>query len=116
MPSEVTTGMMPLWTRNIGWCCVGTDRNRNARKVRHTYCFSKDWDIHDAVTYFTLYSYNFGWPVRTLRIRDPQGHWQNRTPAMSAGVSDHVWSLWDGPTSRLLEACCSRNSTRAQCW
>src|SRR5947209_15167955 len=24
----------------------GTDRNRNARKVRKTYCFSKDWWVH----------------------------------------------------------------------
>jgi IS1 family transposase len=37
----------------------GTDRNRNGRKVRKTYCFSKDWDVHQAVTYFTMYSYNF---------------------------------------------------------
>jgi IS1 family transposase len=33
----------------------GTDRNRNARKVRKTYCFSKDWEVHEAVSYFTLY-------------------------------------------------------------
>jgi IS1 family transposase len=36
----------------------GTDRNRNARKVRKTCCFSKDWDVHEAVGYLTLYSYN----------------------------------------------------------
>jgi IS1 family transposase len=29
----------------------GTDRNFNARKVRKTYCFSKDWQVHEAVTY-----------------------------------------------------------------
>jgi hypothetical protein len=34
----------------------GTDRNRNGRKTRKTYCFSKDWDVHEAVSYFTLYS------------------------------------------------------------
>ena len=71
----------------------GTDRNRNGRKVRKTYCFSKDWDIHEAVTYFTMYSYNFCWPVRTLRQPDAQGHWQNRTPAMAAGLTDHIWAL-----------------------
>ena len=71
----------------------GTDRNRNARKVRKTYCFSKDWQVHQAVTYFTMYSYNFCWPVRTLRERDEQGKWQKRTPAMAAGLTDHVWSL-----------------------
>jgi hypothetical protein len=71
----------------------GTDRNRNSRKVRKTYCFSKDWDVHAAVTYFTMYSYNFCWPVRTLRVEGPDGHWQQRTPAMAAALTDHVWSL-----------------------
>jgi hypothetical protein len=71
----------------------GTDRNRNGRKVRKTYCFSKDWEVHKAVSYFTLYSYNFCWPVRTLRKKDPEGKWQARTPAMAAGLTDHVWSL-----------------------
>jgi IS1 family transposase len=71
----------------------GTDRNRNGRKVRKTYCFSKDWEVHQAVTYFTMYSYNFCWPVRTLRERDGAGHWQARTPAMAAGLTDHVWPL-----------------------
>jgi hypothetical protein len=28
----------------------GTDRNRNARKARKTYCFSKDWEVHEAVS------------------------------------------------------------------
>lgn len=71
----------------------GTDRHRNARKARKTYRFSKDWEVHEAVSYFTLFSYNFCWPVRTLRQRDENGKWQQRTPAMSAGLADHVWSL-----------------------
>jgi hypothetical protein len=71
----------------------GTDRNRNARKARKTYRFSKDWGAHEAVSYFTLYSYNFCWPVRTLRQRDAQGKWRPRTPAMAAGLTDHPWSL-----------------------
>ncbi len=71
----------------------GTDRNRNARKVRKTCCFSKDADVHEAVGYFTMYSYNFCWPVRTLRVRGPDGEWSARTPAMSAGLTDHVWTL-----------------------
>ncbi len=72
----------------------GTDRNRNARKVRKSYCFSKDAQVHQAVTYFTMYSYNFCWPVRTLRLRERAGRpWQQRTPAMAAGLTDHVWSL-----------------------
>ncbi len=71
----------------------GTDRHRNARKGRKTYRFSKDWDFHEAATYFTLYSYNFCWPVRTLRVKDERGRWQERTPAMAAGLTDHVWSM-----------------------
>jgi len=71
----------------------GTDRNRNARKVRKSYCFSKDWDVHNAMTYFTMYSYNFCWPVRTLRVQDRDDRWFSRTPAMVAGLTDHIWSL-----------------------
>jgi IS1 family transposase len=71
----------------------GTDRHRNARKTRKSYCFSKDWQIHEAVTYFTMYSYNFCWPVRTLREKDDHGRYHHRTPAMAAGLADHVWSL-----------------------
>ena len=37
----------------------GTDRGRNARKARKTYRFSKDWRVHEAMSYFTLYRYNF---------------------------------------------------------
>lgn len=71
----------------------GTDRNRNGRKVRKTYCFSKDWQVHEAVTYFTMYSYNFCWPVRTLRVKGANGVWEQRTPAMTAGLTEHIWSL-----------------------
>jgi IS1 family transposase len=71
----------------------GTDRNRNARKVRKSYCFSKDWNVHNAMTYFTMYSYNFCWPVRTLRIQSQDDRWLPRTPAMVAGIADHIWSL-----------------------
>jgi len=67
----------------------GTDRNRNARKVRKTYCFSKDWWIHRAVTFFTMYSYNYCWPVRTLKTEAGEA----RTPAMAAKLTDHVWTL-----------------------
>jgi IS1 family transposase len=67
----------------------GTDRNRNARKVRKTYCFSKDWWIHRAVTFFTKYSYNFCWPVRAPKTKSGEA----QTPAMMAKLTDHVWTL-----------------------
>jgi IS1 family transposase len=70
----------------------GSDRNRNRRKVRKTCCFSKDWEMHEAMTYFTMYSYNFCWPVRTLRVRVSEGQYEPRTPGMAAGLTDHVWT------------------------
>jgi IS1 family transposase len=71
----------------------GTDRNRCSRKVRKTYAFSKDWAVHQAATVLSYFSYNFCWPVRTLRVRGEHGRWQKRTPAMAAELADHVWSL-----------------------
>jgi hypothetical protein len=70
-----------------------TDRHHNARKSRKTYRFSKDWRMHEAMTYLTMYSYNFCWPVRTLREEVGEGVYRKRTPAMAAGLTDHVWSL-----------------------
>ena len=84
-------------SRVVNTCFVerhnGTDRNRCSRKVRKSYGFSKDWDVHRAATMFSHFSYNFCWPVRTLRVRGADGRWQKRTPAMAAGLTDHVWSL-----------------------
>jgi IS1 family transposase len=70
-----------------------TDRHHNARKSRKTYRFSKGWRMHEAMTYLTKYSYNFCWPVRTLREQAEDGRYRQRTPAMAAGLADHVWSL-----------------------
>jgi IS1 family transposase len=70
----------------------GTDRHQNSRKRRKTYGFSKDLAMHRAASYFVGFSYNFCWAVRTLRVRESDRPWQARTPAMVAGLSDHVWS------------------------
>lgn len=71
----------------------GTDRNRNARKVRKAYSFSKSWTVHRMLTYLTMYAYNFCWPVRTPADRDQAGRPRERTPAMAVGLADHVWSI-----------------------
>jgi IS1 family transposase len=74
-----------------------TDRHRNSRKVRKTYRFSKDWRMHEAATYFSMFSYNFCWPVRTLRA--PTGNPARPcTPAMSAGLTDHLWTIQEWVT------------------
>ena len=76
----------------------GSDRNRNRRKVRKTCCFSKDWEVHEAMTYFTMFSYNFCWPVRTLRVQGDEHQYEQRTPAMAAGLADHIWTIQEWVT------------------
>lgn len=71
----------------------GTDRGQNARKRRKTYCFSKDLEVHISVSHFVGYGYNFMWPVRTLELKGPDGMKTRRTPAMAAGLTDHIWTL-----------------------
>lgn len=72
----------------------GTDRSRNSRKIRKSLSFSKEPEEHEAMTFFCLYSYNFCWPIRTLQIQEVQrGHSIKRTPAMAAGLTDHVWTI-----------------------
>lgn len=84
-------------SRVVNTCFVerhnGTDRGRCSRKVRKSYAFSKDWDTHRRATLFSYFSYNFCWPVRTLRERAGDGRWRPRTPAMAASLTDHVWTL-----------------------
>lgn len=76
----------------------GTDRGQNSRKTRKTYGFSKDWELHNAASYFIAYSYNFCWTVRTLDIiRSDRTH-TKRTPAMAAGLADHIWSIEEWAT------------------
>lgn len=71
----------------------GTDRLRNSRKVRKSYRFSKDWGVHEAMSYCTLYSSNYCNTVRTLRVEVAPKKDRQRTPAMAAGLTDHVGSL-----------------------
>ena len=89
-------------SRSVNTCFVerhnGTDRNRCRREVRKTYGFSKDWEFHRAASRFRHFRYHFCWPVRTLRVRDEAGRWRKRTPAMAAGLTDHVWTIAEWPS------------------
>ncbi len=74
-----------------------TSRQSNGRLVRKTLSHSKkDYylrrhlDLEDAV-------FNFVRPHLSLREELPQPiknrKWQQRTPAMAAGLTDHIWTL-----------------------
>lgn len=72
----------------------GTDRHLNSRKGRKVYRFSKDPQLHDAMTHYAQTVYNFCRPHRSLRQRQTaQDPWQPRSPAMAQGLTDHIWSI-----------------------
>jgi hypothetical protein len=40
--------------------------------------------------------YNLVRPLKTLRVEqfnDPDRRWKPRTPAMAAGLTDHIWTV-----------------------
>lgn len=68
------------------------------RFTRLTNAFSKKLDNHIAMIALFLMYYNFGRVHQTLRV----------TPAMEAGISNHVWSIHN-----LVELCKDSTSLRA---
>lgn len=74
-----------------------TSRQMNGRLVRKTLSFSKDLRMLLAACALEDALYNFTRPVRTLRVeREPpsgQARWQPRTPAMAAGLTNHIWTV-----------------------
>lgn len=83
-------------SRNVNIAFVerynGTDRHLNSRKGRKVYRFSKHPDMHEAMTSYAQTIYNFCRPRRGLRLRQAGAHWQKRSPAMTQGITDHLWS------------------------
>ena len=69
-----------------------TVRQRNSRKQRKVYSFSKKFAEHKALSWLTVTHYNFCRPHGGLRVRDGR-YWRKRSPAMAAGLSDRIWSL-----------------------
>jgi len=74
-----------------------TSRQMNGRLVRKTLSFSKELRLLKAASALEDGLYNFTRPVRTLRIElanpSKQGRWQQRSPAMAAGITDHIWTV-----------------------
>lgn len=52
--------------------------------------------MHRAAAAWEDIVYNLIRPLRTLRLEvadDPQRRWLPRTPAMAAGLADHIWTV-----------------------
>jgi hypothetical protein len=72
-----------------------TSRQMNGRLVRKTLSFSKKIEIHRASCAWEDWVYNLARPNRSLRIQsaEPQRCWTPRSPAMAAGLTDHIWTI-----------------------
>lgn len=74
-----------------------TMREENGRLSRKTLAFSKNRrDLQGQLDFWRAYA-NFVRPHRSLRIPDSKSsgprRWLPRTPTMTAGITDHVWTL-----------------------
>lgn len=72
-----------------------TSRQSNGRLVRKTLSFSKQREMLGWACAWEDLLYNFVKAVKTLRVRvrGVGRHWQPRTPAMAAGLTDHIWTV-----------------------
>ena len=74
-----------------------TSRHMNGRLVRKTLGYSKRLEMLRAACAWEDLVYNFARSVKTLRLEiDTNGkRWRQQSPAMAAGLTDHIWSIRD---------------------
>ena len=73
-----------------------TSRLMNGRLVRKTLGFSKTLTMLGASCVWEDVVYNLTRPVKTLRLEvmpQTKRRWIQRSPAMAAGITDHIWSI-----------------------
>jgi hypothetical protein len=74
-----------------------TSRHMNGRLVRKTLGYSKELRMLRASSIWEDAVYNLGRALKTLRIQSPEEagnrHWVKRSPAMAAGLTDHIWQI-----------------------
>ena len=73
-----------------------TMRTFSSRLIRKGIAFSKEIGIHKACAVIEDMYYNLIRPLKTLRLKNGNGgvrKWKKRTPAMAAGLTDHIWTL-----------------------
>jgi hypothetical protein len=73
-----------------------TSRTFNVRQTRKTLAFSKELFFHEAAAVLEDCYYNLVHPHKSLRLPVidvlPQ-KWLQRTPAMTANLTDHIWTV-----------------------
>ena len=74
-----------------------TSRHMNGRLVRKTLGYSKELEMLRASSIWEDMVYNLGRALKTLRMESPQEagkrRWTKRSPAMAAGLTDHIWEI-----------------------
>jgi hypothetical protein len=74
-----------------------TSRHMNGRLVRKTLGYSKELGMLRASSSWEDVVYNLGRALKTLRIESPEEagnrRWVKRSPAMAAGLTDHIWEI-----------------------
>ncbi|NNJ45999.1 MAG: IS1 family transposase, partial [Sulfurovum sp.] len=73
-----------------------TMRTFNSRLIRKTLAFSKQLEMYRASAALDDITYNLVRPLKSLRVEifnDPIRRWIPRTPAMAAGLTDHIWTV-----------------------
>jgi len=82
----------------------GTLRHIDKRLTRKTYCFSKDIRYHKHQLDLSLAYYHFVKPHKGLRVEVNQNgkKWQERTPFYAAGLTDHIWTMKELLTYKVL--------------
>lgn len=72
-----------------------TSRHMNGRLVRKTLGYSKRFEMLKAACAWEDGVYNLARSVKTLRVEvnAEERRWQPRSPAMAAGLTDHIWSI-----------------------
>jgi hypothetical protein len=86
-----------------------TSRTMNGRLVRKTLSFSKELRLLEASSILEDAIYNFTRSVKTLRVElsnsSKQARWQQRSPAMAASLTDHIWTVRELLTVMLVPPC-----------
>ena len=72
-----------------------TSRQMNGRLVRKSLSYSKQLEALEAACVWEDWVYTLTRPVETLSLRvdEEDRRWKRQTPAMAAGLTDHIWTI-----------------------